>query len=259
MGKLLSFILVLILVNVAFSDDSYEFKRGDELDNVLNILQQKIEPVVYCAEDFEKFKVSGCSDVESATVFNLFDESYKFLFKIESEILRYREYPEVKSDEKKIKDLNKISETLRCMKDKMSNAEVTCRNSTDFACKDPKRVAYVVNLPKFMRKNLNLCPRYWNQDKEALSERAGVMFHEISHFCGTLDHQYYWKADDAPNEKKLVKNTTRLTRPNGEEIYPGHLKPPAYYHEDIACTNADSFRYWAVNGFCLPGYDCAKR
>ncbi|WPU63397.1 M35 family metallo-endopeptidase [Peredibacter starrii] len=257
MGKCLLPTLFLILSITAFADEFYEFKKGDPIEHVLQVLQDPIEPVVYCTEEFEKFKVSNCDAEKSAIIFNLFDENYKLIFKVDSQIQRYRDVPEVKSDPKRMKDLNKISDTLRCMKDKMSNAQVTCQTNRSLGCLDKKRVAYVMNLPQFMRKNLNLCPRYWKE--EDAHERAGVMFHEISHFCGTIDHQYYWKLNDAPNEKKLVKNSTRLTRPNGEPIYPDHLKPPAYYHEDIACTNADSYRYWADNGFCLPGYDCAKR
>ena len=259
MRKVLSFILHLSLVNTLFAQESYEYKKGDDVESVLNILEQRIEPVVYCTDGFEKFKVTDCSAAESAIIFNLFDENYKSLLKIEKEVLRYKDYPEVKADAKRQKDLNKISETLNCMKYKMNDTEITCRVSSDFACGDEKRVAYVVNLPQFMKKNLNLCPKFWKDDKESVSERAGVIFHEISHFCGTIDHEYYFKAGTTPNEKKLVKNRTRLTRPNGEPIYPTHAKPLPYYHDDIACTNADSYRYWLVNGFCLPGYDCAKR
>jgi hypothetical protein len=78
-------------------------------------------------------------------------------------------------------------------------------------------------------RHILLSPLYFEQ---AEAWRKGILLHEATHICGTSDAYYI-------DDKRKVK-------------YPRDTTFTFWY------SVADVYRYWAVEGFCLPGPGCYK-
>ncbi|WP_408096456.1 M35 family metallo-endopeptidase [Peredibacter sp. HCB2-198] len=238
------FILGFTLVtSVSAKDPVYQYEAGDETRHIVELLGGPIEPTVFCIDDFKRFKVENCADKEKEAV-NIFNTAHSMLLKMEFEIYDYSVRPEIKNDQKRASDLEQISNKLACIKDKMKDIRITCHDGGK-VCATGAR-AYVTLYNPFAKKNLlNLCSNYWATPDDY---KSAVIIHEISHLCGTRDYEYISDPGyviGVPKDTKEVNKKFHLWK-----------KSPKTKTVNIAATNADSYEFWAIKGFCLPGFDC---
>ncbi|WPU63398.1 M35 family metallo-endopeptidase [Peredibacter starrii] len=244
--KGLTLILSFILFAPAFAEELFQYRPGDDVNHMVELLGGPIEPTVYCIDDFKRFKVSNCGNQEKDAV-NLFNTAHSMLLKLEFELYDYSVRPEVKNDKKRASDLENISQKVSCIKDKMKNIQITCQDGGKVCAKNA--TAYVTLFNPFQKKNnLNLCPVYWLGPQDY---KSAVIIHEISHLCGTRDHEYISDPGyvvGVPKNMKEVNKKFRLWK-----------KSPKTKTVNIAAVNADSYEFWVLYGFCLPGFDCDKK
>ena len=82
---------------------------------------------------------------------------------------------------------------------------------------------------------VNVCPNFFAAYQEY---RAAVLIHEVSHLCGTKDHEYF-------SHPSGIKRTPSRYNPNKLKRW-----------VDITHTSAEAFEFWGIKGFCLPE-DCS--
>ena len=245
--KSLMLILGLALLTPVFArSPSYQYKAGDEVNQIVELLGGPIEPTVFCTEDFKRFKIVNCASKEKEAV-NIFNAAHSMLLKMEFEIYDYSVRPEIKNNQKRLSDLQQISKKVACIKDKMKNTEITCQDGGK-VCDIGARAYVRLYNPFKKNKSLNLCPAYWSTPEDY---KSAVIIHEISHLCGTKDHEYISDPGyviGVPKDTKEVNKKFRLW-----------MKSPKTKVLNIAASNADSYEFWAIKGFCLPGFDCEEK
>lgn len=259
-----SLLTIFLLSLYSFSglkaqDDVYVHRQGDEIEQILGVLGKGgIEPSVFCGEEFEKFRVINCGTNKDKSI-RLFESAHKMLLRMEGEINDYYNRPEIKSSRQKLKDLKAISKKVSCIKEKMNDTEMTCVPAQDSACLKNAYayvIGYIIPNPFKKNKNLNFCPIYWQVQHQEY--QTAVIIHEISHLCGTDDIEYFsgdGYTTGVPRHTQEIELKPR-TRPNGELIDMFPKRKPEIYLKNISAKNADSFEFWGIYGFCLPGHDC---
>ena len=63
-------------------------------------------------------------------------------------------------------------------------------------------------------------------DEYSRNDKLGIFIHEYTHKCGTNDADYFW------------------------------TRPPSDIQKKKWSSIADTYRYWHVNGVCIPELDC---
>lgn len=183
-----------------------------------------------CTESPEtKVTVRNCSTEQVDKI----DQSLKFLIpELRKKIELLKNYGNQKLTSADGIFYNKVRKTFDCIHKKIEKKmKFECIDS--YLCRDPYNYyMYVSPTPDQVFKDnlIRTCSDFTN-DKAVFI--AGIIIHEVSHLCGTEDHEY------------LGKRNAKMT-----------IKPKLSYPEGDGELNADSFRYWFENGFCIPEKDC---
>lgn len=158
---------------------------------------------------------------------------------------------EVKAyDSTKEKKLDEVIKTLECMEDKIPQMSFACiegdkKRANALAKIEVKRSW---DLKKTYSKTIEFFPMFFSRVSLL---KVGTIIHEISHMCGTEDIEYYGGNMDEAN---FELNGYSLSYIEGESYNAKQsfaLHPTKKYEK-----NADNYRLWAANVFCIPGEDC---
>lgn len=126
-----------------------------------------------------------------------------------------------------------VKENLLCVKNKKINdMEIHCDPNCptdEFAATLTSRVRFLgITFYKKVLPQIKVCVKL--MDEQPKDFTGAVILHELSHHCGSKDHDRFSSASDYHFAKP-----TEIER----------------WHE-----NADHFEYWFNFPFCIPGVDC---
>ena len=196
-------------------------------------------------------EIKNCAYNDFYEVQELYQESQELLTAMQQEVNEYLKSSIADKREHKVQ-LLKIKKTLKCIRKKSSTVKIQCHNFGK-TCSEPSPIFAYTRGRRFpirlMKNEVFLCPDYFEQNREY---QAAVIIHEISHICHTEDHKYFsYPYSNVIGSVPSTKEATRSWR------HPKTRKTKkTSYQKNIISTNADTYEYWALYGFCLPGYDC---
>lgn len=179
---------------------------------------------------------------------NALESSAKYLSKsltrLQSEV---ENYPTKDLTIKEKKFLKKVSKKLSCVQKKISE-------SLTFKCVDGKicetvtmYVQRILLVPNSLQKDvIHACDGSYFYSGVEIS---GVILHEATHLCGTNDLEYLLDLEEYNSEPQLSYNYKIKRKDDGLYLKKRILSVNG-------SQNADSYRYWYHNGFCMPGRDC---
>lgn len=158
-------------------------------------------------------------------------------------------------DSTKVQHLDKVIETLECMESKIPQVSFKCKETVKnhpnaLGSIDIKRSW---NLKKTYSTYINLYPMFLSRVSVL---KVGTIVHEVSHMCATEDLDYYGGDMD---ERNLEVNNYSINYIQSEsitskQIFASPITPLKKYYK-----NADTYRMWASNVFCIPGEDCYEK
>lgn len=192
----------------------------------------------------KEIRYSNCKDYQEDKL----KDSFKDLkSKLNNLITQADNYPIYELTRREKRFLRKSRDILHCVEKKMNlNIEFKCMSDDEQKCNNARM--YVVSplfLKKILRKNrIHVCSSAIFNSKE---EIGGLILHEATHLCGTEDLDYLLELATVNQDPLLVykdkidyeKVTTQ------KRVFP-----------KLGFRNADSYRYWYYEGFCIPGRDC---
>lgn len=206
-----------------------------------------LEPSVnnFCQENIQDIVVEKCGSKAHKGVAFAYDLANVKIERMNRQVSRYFQNPKVKSNPSRLKMLKTIREVVSCVKERL-------RSGLHFRCEtncNPNVFAYI----QLMNKQLiHFCPLML---KEKINFTASTMIHEASHFCSTEDYDYFYQLSmydgttaipfRAPAKKQII-----------HELKVFSWKLFSFTTVSKPEWTADSYTYWADQGFCLPGLDC---
>ncbi len=183
-----------------------------------------------CAESPEtKITARNCSTNQISKI----DKAVKFLIpELRKRVDEIEKYGDKKLSPTDQIFYNKAKKITKCIhKQVEKKLKFECIDS--HLCHEPYNYyMYVSPTPDqvFKDKLIRACPDFAVDRPDFV---AGIILHEVSHLCGSEDLEYL----GTRNERMKIK-------------------PKLNYPEGSGELNADSFRYWFENGFCIPEKDC---
>lgn len=123
--------------------------------------------------------------------------------------------------ENEILKLEAVLSTVKCISRKLPKLTYHCREVKEGLCTETN---YAWTVP-FIGRKVRICPNFWK--KSSVFVYASTLVHEASHKCGTHDADYF----------------TGMETPHDVGVLSWAMI-------------ADSYGYWALNGFCIPEIDC---
>ncbi|MFL5785232.1 MAG: M35 family metallo-endopeptidase, partial [Bacteriovoracaceae bacterium] len=206
-----------------------------EIIKLLNTIQGKIEPSIYsaCRNNTGDVRIVNCGHKHSRVLSDYMMSIYQ-LNRLRNQVHAYAQKPNIRNNASRLSDVNKVASKLSCIRTQSDEITLTCSNE---GCGP---TTYALN-PRNAEGQIQLCPRFFALSPSSMS---ATLIHEMSHDCGTLDFEYYYYDND------------RVSNPNPTNT--DSIQKFFGWSTDIIPKNADNFRLWAQEGFCLPGYDCRK-
>jgi hypothetical protein len=206
-----------------------------EIIRLLNTIQGKIEPSIYsaCRNNTGDVRIVNCGKNHNRVLSDYMMSIYQ-LNRLRNQVRAYSQKPDIRNNRRRRSEVGKVAEKLSCIRTQSDEIVLTCSSQ---GCSP---TTYALN-PRNAEGQIQLCPRYFQLSSSMMS---ATLLHEMSHDCGTLDFEYYYY----DNERVASPSPT----------YTDWIQKYFGWSTDIIPKNADNFRYWAEEGFCLPGYDCRK-
>lgn len=156
-------------------------------------------------------------------------------------------------DSTKEKHLDEVIKTLECMEDKIPQMTYAC---VEVEKKMPNALAKIEvkrswDLKKTYSTTIELFPMLFSRVSLL---KVGTIIHEISHMCGTEDIEYYGGNMDDRNFEGNNYSLSYIESEsyNAKQVFATY--PVKKYYK-----NADTYRMWTANVFCIPGDDCRNK
>lgn len=191
-------------------------------------------------------KYIGCNELQIKGLENSILALKYNLSTLQDEVRSYKTKNLTVKEKQFVKNVDK---KLECIQRKLEK-------KLSFKCVDPTKCGDMI---MYVRNNL-LLPRsvQRNQIKSCLNYlyftenfTAGIILHEVSHLCGTDDHEYLLDQQENNAGPQLTYDFKLIRKESGVEI-----KKKIFFSQGH--LNADSYRYWYILGFCVPGRDCRE-
>ncbi len=198
------------------------------------------------SQSISNIKYSGCNDLQIKGLESSILSLKANLTSLQDEVRNYKTDDLTKKEKRFVKNVGK---KLECIQRKLER-------KLTFRCVDPDTcgdmVMYVRHtplLPRAVQKNqINSCLDYLYFTP---GFTAGVILHEVSHLCGTDDHEYLLDQQENNIEPQLTYDFKLVRKESGVEVKKKIFSSRGH-------MNADSYRYWYILGFCVPGRDCRE-
>lgn len=231
--KVLYFLSFMLFINTAEAEDQTHSRA--ELIRLLNRVQGQLEPSVYaaCRENVEDVRIVNCGNRHSR-VLSDYMISVVQLNRLRNQVRAYSQRPAIRNNSTRRAHVARVGQMLSCLRTESDNLVFTC------ATQGCGPTTYALN-PRGSQGEIQLCPRYFELSR---TMRSATILHEVSHDCGALDFEYYYH------------DNQRVARPNA--TYTDSIQRIFGWSTNIIHRNADNFRYWVQEGFCLPEYDCRR-
>jgi hypothetical protein len=206
-----------------------------------------LEPSVnnFCQENIQDIVVEKCGPKAHKGVAFAYDLANVDIERLNRQIAPYFRNPKVRSNPARMKMLKTIREVVSCVKERLkSGLHFRCEANCD------RGVLAFVQL-----KNKNLIHLCSLSLQQKIRFTATTMIHEASHFCSTEDYDYYY-------DLSMYDGTTAIPLRAPARKETNHdFKILNWKFYSFTTVNkpewtADSYGYWADQGFCLPGLDC---
>ena len=223
---------------------------------------QVMSPVLYCGESFKQVEVRACSNEKVSKIVGRLQDAYLGVLRAQKKINTYFKKDQVLKDDLLLKSLKDIEKKFTCISRKLNDLKIWCDDRLNFLdkflyCRNvtANAVGSTVTTISFWRfnKSIYLCNNFF----ESLDEKsqAGVLIHEVSHFCGAKDGEYIvWNGEQYGDMDYMHEVTIRKRRLGGRKVEKLKKKKVVspYY-------SADYYEVWITSGFCLPGFDCESK
>lgn len=230
-------ILILLILSFPLWAADRDFSR-EQILGLLKITENGLDPVTkkMCEESVEDVSISQCGK-DTSKVLGDYVSSVLQLNQLRNQVRIYGNRSDIRNNPGRRSRVAAVAQKLQCMRKEFDEYKISC------ACNAaPKVLAYVYH---DRNKEIFLCKPYFSRKKRQY--RSAVLLHEVSHKCGTRDWKYLNTLSgefiNSPIESHKLKVAGKWRTSNVKEI---------------TAKNADNFEYWAVQGFCLPDYDCKK-
>lgn len=236
-----------------------------EDDYVYTSLRKSLEKLAHADDPLAEVKRPGlqCTDLTKvarcANLSEQVDEDYgnakATLSRMARDVVSYLHRKEIKSNPMLLSEVRSIAGVVHCMYKKVDDMTVEC--TTNHGGKVGRQAghtpfeanAYVAKHRGFTPNLITLGSSYFLYAQE---KRAAILIHELSHFCGTEDLEYYLLDNRAPG-KLPASPFTRLKR-EGNPLTGYRFLGDA----GSSAVNGDNYALWAINGFCVPKFDCKE-
>lgn len=202
--------------------------------------------------DAPPVKLLECSSDKNEQLESVLSLSRTQLARLQEEVKDFSKNPQVTTNRTHLKNISDITKTLKCIDKEINDVKFICKNSS--ICSTAN--AYVYSFFGFGPSTVNLCSGFWNSNNKTY--KAAMILHEISHICGTEDHEYIsydGYKERAPGDEKSRTVTIKynLGPPGKTTLFKNSVHVEK---TNITASNGDTYEYWAIYGFCLPGLDC---
>lgn len=232
-----------------------------EEDAIETPLRKSLTQLIYADDPLAEVRRPGvCADntraVRCANMSEEVDQDYAdakiSLNRLRSQVSAALQRKEIQANPLLREEVRTVSQVLRCMHDKYDDLSIEC--TSNHKGKIGNKVgmtpldvhAYITSHGSVKPNLITLGPSYFLHAKE---KRPAMLIHELSHFCGTDDFEYYlhkWGPGKIPSTPftQLERKGNFLTG----YTYSGYAGSSA--------KNADNFALWVINGYCVPQFDC---
>ena len=129
------------------------------------------------------------------------------------------------------KRLKAARSTLECMARKMETTTIECESPQSEACFGVAAWA----VPRGAGQ-VHFCLGFFSENEK---RRRGTMVHEFSHLCGTNDAAYFFHGMSTSNKTVMLPTPSDVSLTKWSKI-------------------ADTYGFWARNGFCVPDVNCVE-
>ena len=229
--------------------NAYSAEINDSaLIEALNNLNQDHSPNFLCEENSDPLKFKDCNEDQEKILRYAaagISERTKYLLKQ----IDWYDLKKLTSTEQRF--MRKTKEVMECIDKKLAKKmEFSCKPLFSKDCNNKKMYVKTFEpIPRISTHRVHVCRDAFHYTQEELS---GIIFHEVSHLCGTQDLEYLVNSDLEINEVPMLKYDLKLKR-NYETNELGVKKRLL---PKLGSKNADSYNYWYRYGFCLPGRNC---
>lgn len=231
-------------------------------EDIATSLRKSLTKLSFAGDPLAEIHRPGlnCSDqtraVKCANMSSEVDSDYSdakvSLNRMRSQVASYLQKKEILQHKLLRDEVRAVSDVLRCMHDKYDHLSLEC--TTNHGGKIGRIVgttpfevnAYVEKHNDLMPNLITLGSGYFLYPKV---KRVGILIHELSHFCGTRDIEYY-----LPSYRTEKIPATPFTQIKREGNFLSGYKYTGT--AGSSAVNGDNFSLWSVNGFCVPEFDC---
>jgi hypothetical protein len=242
---LLAFLVLSILRMLspsAFAQD-ISYRPGGDMAEFLKLLNAsggpKIMSEYLCSSELQGLSIRNCQ-ARTPRVLAAHQHSLRQVHALQRQVAWHAKRHGVVNNVFRRREIARIQQTLKCIRQKLHDVDLTCVHRS--GCH--KQTVAFANTGQ---QRIYICPSYF---PVTIAYQGAVLVHEASHFCGARDERYFNNPTTIIGKPPATIEEPRRISLGRQSIVLGTRT------RDVKTTNADTYEYWAMHGFCLPGHDC---
>ena len=133
------------------------------------------------------------------------------------------------------------------------------QNSISYNCQCSERVEErgVAATVSFANESILLCDNFWMRMRYFGDVGPSVLLHEATHLCGSADISYFNNLKRPQNSKINKESLYGIIQMLVHKVGAyGNGRRQVVWPSTLWYSIADTYRYWAYFGFCIPEVNC---